>query len=390
MVKSIGIVRESKLDTKGREVENRVVLIPSAVKEIKSGRRDIEIFVEKDAGAKIEFPDSSYEAVGARIASHEKILSCDLILGVKETKTSDFKKLRDNIWISFEHFARSRERTSLALETSREKGTLFIALETMESKTNKHPFFPCLAPMSEAAAKVIARHADEYALLAKKIITSGLPQTGLHGAKVTILGGGSAGRTAAEEFSSRGCEVFLLEKIPERVKSLATYFKEHEIRFPKVTVLEISPENLRNAVRDSFFLVSAMYTSGKKPEKVVTVDLLKTMVAGGCVYPIDIDQGGGVEGVIETSILEPFDLPVIPGTGVFFFAPPNIPSVGARTASEALGTVILAYLLEIIEKGLDRAAEDNPVIRSGINIKDGKIVHPGLASVFPGREGIPI
>ena len=126
-----------------------------------------------------------------------------------------------------------------------------------------------------------------------------------------------------------------------------------------------------------------MYTSGKRPEKMVTVDLLKTMVSGGCIYPVDIDQGGGVEGVIETSILEPFDLPAFPGTEVFFFAPPNLPSIGAKTASEALGTVVLPYVIEIVNKGLDRAAEENPVIKSGINIKDGKIIHPGMASVFP-------
>ena len=146
----------------------------------------------------------------------------------------------------------------------------------------------------------------------------------------------------------------------------------------------MTPENTRAAIRGSFFLVSAMYTAGKRPEKTVTLDLLKTMQPGGCVYPIDIDQGGGVEGVIETSILEPFDLPVIPGTEVFFFAPPNLPSMGARTTSEALGTVILPYIIEIIEKGLDQAVADDPTIASGLNIKDGKIVHPGLKSVFPG------
>ncbi|MFH1684251.1 MAG: hypothetical protein ABIA67_05145 [Candidatus Margulisiibacteriota bacterium] len=379
MINSLSVLRESKLDSKGREVENRVVFTPPLVKEILSKCRGVEIFVEKDAGAKIDFPDQLYEAAGAKIISHDEALSKDVILGVKETKNADFKNLKENICVSFQHFAQSKARTEQALQAS----STFVALETMESKKDSHPFFPCLAPMSEAAAKVIARHADEYALLAKKIISSGLPATGLHGLKTAILGGGSVGKTAAEEFSERGCEVFLLERSPQRAKSLAHYFKDHEIRFPKVQVLEITPEILRNTVRDSFFLVSAMYISGKRPEKVVTVDLLKTMIPGGCVYPIDIDQGGGVNGVIETSILEPFDLPVIPGTEVFFFAPPNIPSMGARTASEALGTVILPYVVEIINKGLDRAAEENPVIKSGINIRDGKIVHAGLASVFP-------
>jgi alanine dehydrogenase len=383
MVKSLALLRESKTDSKGREVESRVILTPLLLTQIRSRCESLEAFVEKDAGAKIDFPDSAYEKAGARIVSHREALAKDLILGVKETKTADFKLLRNNLWFSYQHFAQSKKRTELALKTSKEKGTVFVSFETMEEQKEGHPFFPCLAPMSEAAAKVIARHADEYALFSKKIITSGLPETGLHGAKVTILGGGSVGRTAAEEFSERGCEVFLLEKVPDRVNSLTEYFKSHAIRFPKVTVLEVTPENLRNSVRDSLFLVSAMYVSGKRPAKLVTVDLLKTMVAGGCVYAVDIDQGGGVEGVIETSILDPFDLPVIPGTEVFIFAPPNLPSMGARTASEALGTVVLPYLIEIINKGLDKAAEENPVIRSGINIKNGKIVHPGLASVFP-------
>ncbi|MDD5382684.1 MAG: hypothetical protein PHH60_03405, partial [Candidatus Margulisbacteria bacterium] len=150
-----------------------------------------------------------------------------------------------------------------------------------------------------------------------------------------------------------------------------------------VKIMEISPENLRNAIRGALSLVSAMYTAGKRPEKLVTPVMLKTMIPGGCVYPVDIDQGGGSEGVIETSILDPFELPVIPGTDVFFFAPPNLPSMGARTTSEALGAVVLPYVVEIINNGLEKAAAENPTIKSGINIQQGKIVHSGLASVFP-------
>jgi alanine dehydrogenase len=383
MVKSLSVLRESKIDSKGREVENRVILTPPLTQAIKSQCKTLEIFIEKNAGIKIDFPNSSYEGAGAKIIPHEEALSKDLILGVKETKIADFKKLKNSIWISYQHFAQSKPRTEMALKSSKEKGAIFMALETMQEEKEGHPFFPCLAPMSEAAAKIIARHADEYALLSKKIITSGLSETGLEGVKVTILGGGSVGKTAAEEFSERGYEVFLLEKISTRAKALQEYFKTHAIRFPKVRVLEVTPENLRTTIRNSFFLVSAMYASGKKTEKLITIDLLKTMVPGGCIYPVDIDQGGGVEGVIETSILDPFNLPVIPGTEVFFFAPPNIPSMGARTTSEALGTVVLPYVIEIVNKGLEKAAEENPVIKSGINIKDGKIVHPGLASVFP-------
>lgn len=377
MIRSIAILRESKTDSKGREVENRVIIPAPLLQQVKDKFPWLEICVESGAGARIDFPDPSYEQIGAYICTRGKALEQELVLGVKETRMEDFSKLGLNIFMSYQHFAASRERTEAAMKTR----ATFIALETMEEDGK----FPCLMPMSEAAAKIIARHADEYALLSKKIITSGLPETGLHGTKVAVIGGGSVGKTAAEEFSERGCEVTLLEKNPARLKFLAEHFKANQIRFPKVKALEITPENIRNAVRDSLFLVSSVYVSGRKPEKLITLDVLKTMIAGGCVYPVDIDQGGSVEGVVETSILEPFDLPTIPGTGVFFFAPPNLPSMGARTASEALGTVVIPYVMEIIEKGLDKAAEDNATIKSGINIQNRKIIHPGLASVFPIR-----
>lgn len=379
MVNSLSILRESKTDSKGREVESRVVLIPSQIAQLKDACPDLSLSVEYNAGAKIDFGDGDYKSAGASLCSHEEALNRDLVLGVKETKADDFPRLRDNIFFSFQHFAQSRDRTAAALKS----GCAFIAFETMEDEKAGQSFFPCLAPMSEAAAKIIARHADEYALLSKKIITSGLPETGLKGVKTAIIGGGMVGRTAAEEFSERGCEVYLLEKNPDRERALSDHFRVNEIRFPKVKVMQMTPEYIRSSLRDAFFLVSAMYTAGKKAEKTITIELIKSMLAGGCIYPVDIDQGGGVEGVAETSILDNFELPRIPGTAVHYFAPPNLPSLGARTASEALGATILPYVIEICKKGLEKAAAENPLIASGINIRRGKIVHSGLASVFP-------
>jgi alanine dehydrogenase len=80
-------------------------------------------------------------------------------------------------------------------------------------------------------------------------------------------------------------------------------------------------------------------------------------------------------------VTSPYDLvnlPVIEGTSIHCFAVPNIPSLGARTTTEALGDVVLPYLIEIISHGLDAAARKSPVIRTGINIQNGEIIHPGL------------
>lgn len=355
-LKSVSVLRESKLDYKGRECENRIILTPELVQKLKESCPKTQIFIEDKAGEKIDIPNSAYEVIGAKIVSHHEALRKDLILGVKETKIEDFYKLGKSIWLSYQHFAQSEKRTKLALITSEKQGTTFITLETIEEKKNGKSFFPCLAPMSEAAGRIIARHADMWALICKRIITSGLSSTGMKKAKVTILGPGTVGCTAEQEFQARGMEVHLIgrDELPQ----------------------------LKSSISGSLFAISAMYTAGKKPEKLITAEMLKSMIPGGCVYPVDIDQGGGIEGAIETSILDPFDLPTIEGTDINCFAPPNIPSMGARTTSVALGAAILPYVIDIINLGLEEAAKKNVAIQSGINIKEGKIVHEGLASVF--------
>ena len=348
----VSILRESKIDIKGREIENRVALTPELISELKKRCPSAEIFVEAGAGNKIGFIDSDYQYAGAKIVPHDDALSADLVLGVKETRIEDFPKLKNNIFMSYQHFAESRERTDKAINT----GATFICFETMEIQKDGRPYFPCLAPMSEAAARILVRHADVYALLKSKIISSGLSGTNFKKLKVTILGAGNVGKTAALEFASRGYEVHLIDR--KNIKKL------------------------KESLCGSYYVVSSMYTSGRSPEKLITKELLNTMIEGGCVYPVDIDQGGGVLGAVQTSIFDLFDLPIIEGTKVSCFAPPNIPSLGAKTTSEALGSAILPYVIEIVNLGLDKAAEKNSTIRSGINIRAGKIVHPGLASVF--------
>jgi alanine dehydrogenase len=40
------------------------------------------------------------------------------------------------------------------------------------------------------------------------------------------------------------------------------------------------------------------------------------------------------------------------------------------------------YAIEIADKGVKRAAQENPEIAQGINIIDGKVTYPGVAAAF--------
>src|SRR6266576_3334217 len=86
----IGVVKEIKPD------EHRVALTPAGAVELR--RRGHDVVVEAGAGGGSALPDSSYEAVGARIASVDEVwASSDMVLKVKEPLPEEFDRLREGL-----------------------------------------------------------------------------------------------------------------------------------------------------------------------------------------------------------------------------------------------------------------------------------------------------
>ena len=52
----------------------------------------------------------------------------------------------------------------------------------------------------------------------------------------------------------------------------------------------------------------------------------------------------------------------------------NMPGAVARTSTFALNNVTLPFMLALADKGWRRALRDDPYLRDGLNIHDGKIV----------------
>jgi alanine dehydrogenase len=52
------------------------------------------------------------------------------------------------------------------------------------------------------------------------------------------------------------------------------------------------------------------------------------------------------------------------------------------TSTIALTNATLPYAIEIADKGIRRAALDNPEIAQGVNIIEGRVTYPGVAEAF--------
>jgi alanine dehydrogenase len=66
--------------------------------------------------------------------------------------------------------------------------------------------------------------------------------------------------------------------------------------------------------------------------------------------------------------------------GVIHYCVPNMTASVARTASRALASAALPYLVEIAEVGLDGALRRDPGLAKGVCLYRGKLVHPRIAA----------
>src|SRR5437016_13892459 len=60
----------------------------------------------------------------------------------------------------------------------------------------------------------------------------------------------------------------------------------------------------------------------------------------------------------------------------------NMPGAVGRTSTYALTNVTLPYVLQLANKGADRAARENPALAEGINISRGRVTNPAVAATF--------
>jgi alanine dehydrogenase len=93
------------------------------------------------------------------------------------------------------------------------------------------------------------------------------------------------------------------------------------------------------------------------------------------VVDISIDQGG----CFETSRPTTHDDPTFVVDGVVHYAVTNMPGAVARTSGYALNNATLPFVLALADHGWREALRRDPHLRDGLNVLEGKIVHPVVA-----------
>jgi alanine dehydrogenase len=363
----IGVAKEIKQD------EYRVALTPAGAGELR--QRGHEVIVETAAGVGSAFPDSDYEAIGARIAGVDDVwASADLVLKVKEPLPEEYDRLREEqILFTYLHLAADEQLTRALIAS----GATCIAYETVETDDGK---LPLLAPMSEVAGRLATQMgawALEKAQGGRGLLLGGVP--GVPPAKVVVLGGGIVGYNAALIAVGMQADVWVLDKSVERMRDLEMMLDG------RITLAMSNRLEIERATADADLVIGAVLIPGARAPKLITRDMLAGLKPGAVLVDVAIDQGG----CFETSRPTTHSDPTYVVDGIVHYCVANMPGAVPVTSTFALTNMTLPYVEAIADLGLREAvARDRALVR-GINVADGKLTYEAVADAH-GLEFTPL
>jgi alanine dehydrogenase len=357
----IGVPSEVKSD------EYRVAITPAGVRELSS--RGHSVLVQAGAGHGSAISDEQYQAQGALIVSdaHTLFDAVELVLKVKEPQPEEVGMLTEaHTLFTYLHLAAAPELA----RGLQESGATCIAYETVEDADGR---LPLLAPMSEVAGKIATQAGAfmlERPLGGRGILLGGVP--GVAAATVLVIGGGVVGMNAAFIAIGMQADVFVFDRSIDRLRELEVAFggRASTVYSSTLAIEEMLP--LADLV------IGAVLVHGARAPRVVTREQLRLMRRHAVLVDVSIDQGG----CFETSRPTTHSHPTFEVEEITHYCVTNMPGAVPITSTYALTNATLPYVIELADKGVSEALEQDSALRMGLNVRAGEITHPAVAEAL--------
>jgi len=357
----IGVPKEIK------EVEKRVGMTPQGVDALVAHRH--RVLVEGGAGEGSGFSNQEYRQAGGTLVESAKEVweGAEMIVKVKEPLELEIPLMKPGqILFTYLHLAANLELT-LKLMDRRIVG---IGYETVQGQDGS---LPLLRPMSEIAGRASvlaggmcleARQGGRGVLLCG---ASGVPP-----AKVVILGAGVVGTNACKVALGIGARVSILDIHPERLSYL------HDITQGHIATFISNRMTIGEEIAGADLVIGAVLIPGAHAPKLVTRSMLKRMLPGSAVVDVSGDQGG----CFETTRPTTHENPTYIEEEIVHYCVANIPGAFPRTSTFALTNATFPYILQMADKGYEKAMEENQALRKGLNLMNGQVVYQAVAESF--------
>ena len=347
----IGVPKEIK------NHEYRVGLTPASVRELVQAGH--EVIVQTDAGTGIGMTDADYISAGATVKADARqvFADSDLVVKVKEPQPDECRFLRaGQVLFTYLHLAPDPQQTELLLNSA----AIAIAYETVTAVDGS---LPLLAPMSEVAGRLSVQagaHCLEKAQGGSGVLLGGVP--GVAPAKVLVIGGGVVGDNAAAMALGMNADVALLDRSLPRLRQLEAEYS--------------TQESIEEYALQSDLIIGAVLKPGATAPKLLSKELVKRMKPGSVLVDVAIDQGG----CFETSRPTTHQAPTYIVDDVVHYCVANMPGAVPRTSTLALNNATLPYITALADKGVKQALADDPGLRNGLNVYQGRVTCEAVAN----------
>jgi alanine dehydrogenase len=357
----VGVPKEIKNN------EYRVGLTPPSVRELTS--RGHQVLVQNNAGLEIGLPDEQYVAAGASIVETAKEIFArsEMIIKVKEPQPGECAMLGEGqILYTYLHLAPDPEQTAALVRS----GAVCIAYETI---TGPGGGLPLLAPMSEVAGRMAIQAGAAHLEKSKGgmgLLLGGVP--GVAAGHVVIIGAGVVGTNALQMAIGTGARVTVLDKSMERLRHLDLIFGN------RISTQYSNAHAIEEAVLSADLVIGGVLVPGAAAPKLVTAAMISRMKQGAVVVDVAIDQGG----CFETSHPTTHADPTFVVDGVVHYCVANMPGAVARTSTFALNHATIGHAVALAGKGWKQAMRDDPHLRNGLNVCEGKVTYHAVAQAL--------
>ncbi|WP_062071713.1 alanine dehydrogenase [Demequina sediminicola] len=350
--------------TEVKNHETRVGLEPAAVARLVDGGH--EVVVQSGAGDGALFHDREYADAGAIIGTREDAWGAAMVVKVKEPLPEEFPLLSDNILFTFLHLAANKPLAKALIAA----GTTAFSYDTVQTGDGA---LPLLAPMSAIAGALAVVEGAHFLLGSvggPGVLLGGAP--GVPGARVVVIGVGSAGSAAIDQAVGAGAEVVVLDRAVDRLREAENRWGD------AIRTVVSTPASVAEEVRAADLVIGAVLVPGRPAPVVIPHGLVQSMKPGAVIVDIAIDQGGCCEDSKATS----HDDPVFSIGPATLYCVTNMPGAVGTTATAALNAHTVAYVQELAE-GWERAISADDALARGLNVAGGVLRCAAVQESFP-------
>ena len=372
--------------------ERRVALVPETVpKLVQAG---LEVIVEEGAGDAAWFPDGTYKAAGAAIASTADLYArADVILTVTRPDEAALGRLRAGQAVIGLLSPLTDPQLAAALA---ERGVTAVSLDGLPRTLSRAQGMDALTSQANVAGyKAALVAADAYGRFFPLLITAaGTARP----AKLLVLGAGVAGLQAIGTARRLGAQVSGYDVRPAskgEVQSLGATFIELTAALSaageggyarELTAEERDAQQaeLAGHIARHDVVITTAQVPGRRPPLLVTQDAVAQMGPGSVIVDMGASPlGGNVAGSVPGET-------VVTANGVSVIGAQNLPASVPTAASNAYSRNISALLLHLVSAGDQGTAElkvdTTDDIQAGVVVAHGgEVVHPAVAKLLAAR-----